>query len=169
MYSCLLYVTPYVYNRYGMLYHIISYCISYIAYIYILCYKSCHIRYGTCTTLKDPQECDSWYVYNETKFDIDRGVTCVLEPLSSDDTTTTVTNNNTTTTTSTTEIITEEIEMPEVESMGENMFSDNFEIEMPEVRVNAITIAMTIRKQLQHSNYIHDLLYCSVYIHTCVR
>lgn len=36
--------------------------------------------YGTCETLKDPHECESWYVYDDSKFVLETGVTCVLEP-----------------------------------------------------------------------------------------
>ena len=38
-------------------------------------------RYGTIETLKDPQECDNWYVYDESDFVLEPYVTCVLEPM----------------------------------------------------------------------------------------
>lgn len=43
--------------------------------------KSVCFGYGTCETLKDPHECDTWYVYDDSKFVVEETVTCVQEPL----------------------------------------------------------------------------------------
>ena len=46
--------------------------------------------YGTCETLKDPHECDAWYVYDESDFVIEPDVICELEPGGEDTSTTDV-------------------------------------------------------------------------------
>lgn len=40
--------------------------------------------YGTCDTLRDPHECDRWYVFGESEFVLESDATCDVEPLGLD-------------------------------------------------------------------------------------
>ena len=68
--------------------------------------------YGNCPTLKDPHECDDWYVYDNVKFVLEPGVTCVTHPFQNDSSTSQ-----------------SDITEPRVEEV--NSFTDDFEVVMP--------------------------------------